>query len=62
MYEPFVVLLNGNKIYLRGNAKIDYPQNAGRHSFSSYHVALHEDATKTAAAAASALRFPFVGV
>ena len=33
---------------LRGKAKIPYPQNAARHCFSSYHIALHEDGAKTA--------------
>jgi integrase len=33
---------------LRKKAKIDYAQNAARHSFASYHVALHQDGTKTA--------------
>jgi integrase len=33
---------------LRGKAKIYYPKNAARHCFCSYHVALHQDALKTA--------------
>ena len=33
---------------LRKKAKIDYAQNAARHSFASYHVASHQDGTKTA--------------
>ena len=34
----------------RGLAEItDYPHNAGRHSYASYHVALHDDAGKLAA-------------
>jgi hypothetical protein len=33
---------------LRRKAKIPYPQNAARHCFSSYHVALDEDGAKTA--------------
>lgn len=34
------------KIYL--SAGINFPRNAGRHSFCTYHVALHGDAGKTA--------------
>ena len=33
---------------LRQKARIPYMQNAARHSFASYHVALHDDAAKTA--------------
>ena len=33
---------------LRRKAKIPYPQNAGRHCFCSYHIALYEDGAKTA--------------
>jgi integrase len=33
---------------LRQKAKVPYKQNAARHSFASYHVALHDDAAKTA--------------
>ena len=33
---------------LRKKAKIEYAQNAARHSFASYHVAMHQDGTKTA--------------
>ena len=33
---------------LRQKAEIPYMQNAARHSFASYHVALHDDAAKTA--------------
>jgi len=33
---------------LRRVAKVPYKQNAARHSFASYHIALWEDATKTA--------------
>lgn len=33
---------------IRTEAKILYPQNAMRHSFASYHVAMHENASLTA--------------
>lgn len=33
---------------LRKRAGITYPQNAARHSFASYHVAMHEAAERTA--------------
>jgi integrase len=33
---------------LRNKAKIVYPQNAARHCFCSYHIALHQDGAKTA--------------
>jgi len=33
---------------LRRKAKVGYKQNAARHSFASYHVAVSEDAAKTA--------------
>lgn len=33
---------------LRAKAGINYRQNAARHSFASYHVAMHDDAAKTA--------------
>lgn len=33
---------------VRREAKVKYEQNAMRHSFASYHVAMHEDAAKTA--------------
>ena len=33
---------------LRQKAGVPYRQNAARHSFASYHVALHDDAAKTA--------------
>ena len=33
---------------LRKKVKVPYPQNAARHSFASYHVALHEDGLRTA--------------
>ncbi|MEA3212906.1 MAG: hypothetical protein QOE70_5963 [Chthoniobacter sp.] len=33
---------------VRREAKVTYSQNAMRHSFASYHVAMHEDAAKTA--------------
>jgi integrase len=33
---------------LRNKAKITYPQNAMRHSFASYHLALNQNSTKTA--------------
>jgi len=33
---------------LRKNANVNYPQNAARHCFASYHIASHRDAAQTA--------------
>jgi integrase len=33
---------------LRKHANINYPQNAARHCFASYHIAYHRDAAQTA--------------
>jgi hypothetical protein len=48
--EGSVALANYEKRMqrLRRKAKITYPQNSGRHCFSSYHVALNGDAAQTA--------------
>jgi hypothetical protein len=33
---------------LRKRANVNYPQNAARHCFASYHIAFHQDAAQTA--------------
>ena len=33
---------------LRKRANVNYPQNAARHCFASYHIAYHQDAAQTA--------------
>ena len=32
----------------RKRANVNYPQNAARHCFASYHIAFHQDAAQTA--------------
>jgi len=32
---------------IRTRAGIDFPSNGARHSFATYHLAMHEDAAKT---------------
>ena len=42
--------LHNKRASARAAAGVDVPDNAGRHAFASYHLALHENAPKTAEA------------